>query len=124
MRAWSLAVLSPIQKYSLLYSKILKQKLKNLRALRSFSEVGKKNIRIDVEKMQEKLAVGLKELPEGYGQENYFFLLNMMSDIDQQLNHSLKKKFFGEYTLELLCNDMKTMDDISNIMTANINLLL
>src|SRR5260221_2075051 len=115
MRAWSLAVLSPIQKYSLLYSKILKQKLKNLRALRSFSEVGKtnikhrnimkkqlltallafvtipffasqqsnaellthlKNVRIDVEKMQEKLAVGLKELPEGYGQENYFFLLN------------------------------------------------
>ena len=87
-----------------------------------------KNVKTDIEKMQEKLAIGLKELPEEYGQENYFFLLNMINEIDQQLDHSLKNNFFGESILknavELICNDLKTMDDISNIMTANINLLL
>lgn len=51
-----------------------------------------------------------------YGRENYFFLLN----IDRQLGHSLKKKIFGDFDfiVNLLCNDMKTVADIDDIITA------
>jgi len=50
-----------------------------------------------------------------HGREKYFLLLN----IDQQLGHSLKE-IFGDldFIANLLCNDMKTITDIDNIITA------
>jgi hypothetical protein len=78
-----------------------------------------KQVKTDIRDIQQEIATGLEELPYGYGKKNYFFLLNMMNDIDRQLNYSLRKKLFGEYTLELLCNDMITMADLDIIMTEN-----
>src|SRR5438445_8781295 len=84
-----------------------------------------KTVKKDIETQIQGLTVRLREYPKGYGKENYFFLLDMITDIDCQLNHSLKNKIFSEQALEnvfqLLCNDMETMDDVNNIINAHIN---
>jgi hypothetical protein len=61
-----------------------------------------------------------------FGKKEYFFLLNMIQDIDQQLNHSLKKKIFGDLdvTVNLLCNEMKTIMDIDSDMTTKFDKLV
>ncbi len=61
-----------------------------------------------------------------FGKKQYFFLLNMIQDIDQQLGHSLKKKIFGDLnvTVNLLCNEMKTIMDVEDDLATKYDKLV
>lgn len=83
-----------------------------------------KIIQEDLGDIQQEVNIELQELSEEYGEENYFFLLNMITEIDQQLNHALKNNIFGIRAIELICNDMQTVSGIENIITTNFNSLL
>lgn len=88
-----------------------------------------KTTKKDIEHMIQELNIASKEMQKGcaFGRANYFFFLNMINEIDQQLNHSLKNRILGESsseTVKLICNDMKTIDDINDIINTNTELLL
>jgi hypothetical protein len=88
-----------------------------------------KTTKKDIEHMIQGLNIASKEMQKGcaFGRANYFFLLNMINEIDQQLNHSLKNRILGESsseTVKLICNDMKTIDDINDIINTSTELLL
>ncbi|SRR5260221_2629324 len=87
-----------------------------------------KTIKKDIEHMIQECNFASKEMQKecAFGKD-YFFFLNMINEIDQQLNHSLKNRFLGELSnksIELICNDMKTTDDINDIINTNAELLL
>ena len=82
-----------------------------------------KTVKEDLEDMREEVSDELEDLPEEYGEENYLFLLKMITEIDRQLNHKLKNHICGIKAIELICNDMQTVTDISNIITTNIDIL-
>jgi hypothetical protein len=88
-----------------------------------------KTIKKDIKSMIQGLNIASKEMQKGcaFGKANYFFFLNMINEIDQQLNHSIKNRILGESssgTARLICNDMKTIDDINDIINTNTELLL
>ncbi len=87
-----------------------------------------KTTKKDAEHMSQGLKIAAKEMQKkcAFGKD-YLFFLDMMNEIDQQLNHSLQNKLLGELSnnaIELICNEMKTIDDINDIVNDNAELLL